>query len=370
MKKSGTQGSTQQRRTAVNITPIAAACSALLFAAGAHAQQAADPVIPSVVVSGIRGSIESSIAAKKNAEGITEVVTAEDIGKLPDVSIAESLARLPGLAGQRVQFATATQWVARLSDAKRQGSLEAELRRLSFIPLLVVDEVGYIPFDPEAANLMFSLVSSRYERASMIVTSNKPFSAWGEIFGDEVTAVRIEIEATLPLVGGEETYVEQVVRNLLTNAAKYSADPALILIRAEYAGDEVIVRVLDEGIGLPETESARAFDLFYRSPNATRVAQGAEILGGVETVSHERARERGLEVGQRVGRLVHLTTRSSSRPETSRSPLHRSRERSRHGASGEWVLAYSPPCATRTRCGAGRAATSDAHRPCQSRGTT
>jgi DNA replication protein DnaC len=48
--------------------------------------------------------------------------------------------------------------------------------------------VGYIPFDPAAANLMVSLVSARYERASMIVTSNKPFSAWGEIFGDEVVA--------------------------------------------------------------------------------------------------------------------------------------------------------------------------------------
>jgi IstB-like ATP binding protein len=53
----------------------------------------------------------------------------------------------------------------------------------------VVDEVDYIPFDPEAANLMFSLVSARYERASLIVTSNKPFSAWGEIFGDEMTAI-------------------------------------------------------------------------------------------------------------------------------------------------------------------------------------
>src|SRR3954449_7582668 len=93
------------------------------------------------------------------------------------------------LAGQRVAFATATEWVARLSEAKRHNGLDAELRRLSFIPLLVVDEVGYIPFDPEAANLMFSLVSARYERASLIVTSNKPFSAWGEIFGDEVTAV-------------------------------------------------------------------------------------------------------------------------------------------------------------------------------------
>ena len=78
--------------------------------------------------------------------------------------------------------------MAKLGEAKRQGGLEAELRRLSFVPLIVVDEVGYIPFDPEAANLMFSLVSARYEHASMIVTSNKPFSAWGEIFGDEVTA--------------------------------------------------------------------------------------------------------------------------------------------------------------------------------------
>ena len=92
------------------------------------------------------------------------------------------------LAGQRVQFATATEWVARLGEAKRQGSLEAELRRLSFIPLVVVDEVGYIPFDPQAANLMFMLVSRRYERASLIVTSNKPFSGWGEIFGDDVVA--------------------------------------------------------------------------------------------------------------------------------------------------------------------------------------
>jgi DNA replication protein DnaC len=92
------------------------------------------------------------------------------------------------LAGQRVQFATATEWVARLSEAKRQDNLEAELRRLSFIPLLVIDEVGYIPFDPAAASLMFSLVSNRYERASVIVTSNKPFSKWGDIFGDDMAA--------------------------------------------------------------------------------------------------------------------------------------------------------------------------------------
>lgn len=92
------------------------------------------------------------------------------------------------LAGHRVAFATATEWVARLCDAHRTGRLAEELRRLGRVPLVVVDEIDYIPFDPEAANVMFMLVSSRYERASMIVTSNKPFSAWGEIFGDEVVA--------------------------------------------------------------------------------------------------------------------------------------------------------------------------------------
>jgi len=71
-------------------------------------------------------------------------------------------------AGHRVLFATATQWVARLADAHAAGRLQAELVRLGRYPLLVIDEVGYIPLDPEAANLMFSLVSARYERASLI----------------------------------------------------------------------------------------------------------------------------------------------------------------------------------------------------------
>jgi DNA replication protein DnaC len=88
-----------------------------------------------------------------------------------------------------VRFHTATEWVARLGDAQRAGRLEDELARLGRYPVLIVDEVGYIPFDPQAANLMFRLVSSRYERASMIVSSNKAFSAWGEIFGDEIVAV-------------------------------------------------------------------------------------------------------------------------------------------------------------------------------------
>ena len=91
-------------------------------------------------------------------------------------------------AGPRVLFATASPWVDRLADAHTGGRLQTELIRLARYPLLVVDEVGYIPFEPEAANLFFQLVSSRYERASLIVTSNKAFGRWGEVFGDEVVA--------------------------------------------------------------------------------------------------------------------------------------------------------------------------------------
>lgn len=76
--------------------------------------------------------------------------------------------------------ARATEWVALLAEAQRQGRLEDQLRRLELYPLLVCDEVGYIPCDPQAANLMFMLVCRRHERAILILTSNKPFRAWAK----------------------------------------------------------------------------------------------------------------------------------------------------------------------------------------------
>jgi DNA replication protein DnaC len=102
--------------------------------------------------------------------------------------LATGLAIRACQAGHRVAFATASAWVARLVDAHHAGRLQDELVKLGRIPLLIVDEVGYIPFEAEAANLFFQLVSARYERASLIVTSNKPFGRWGEVFGDDVVA--------------------------------------------------------------------------------------------------------------------------------------------------------------------------------------
>jgi DNA replication protein DnaC len=91
-------------------------------------------------------------------------------------------------AGHRVLFATATDWVTRLTDAHRHGHLPQELARLRRYRLIIVDEVGYLPFEQDAANLFFQLVSSRYEHASLILTSNLPFSGWGAVFGDQAVA--------------------------------------------------------------------------------------------------------------------------------------------------------------------------------------
>ena len=90
--------------------------------------------------------------------------------------------------GHRVLFATATDWVTRLTDAHRAGKLPSELTRLRRCGLIIVDEVGYLPFEQDAANLFFQLVSSRYEHASLILTSNLPFSSWGTVFGDQAVA--------------------------------------------------------------------------------------------------------------------------------------------------------------------------------------
>jgi DNA replication protein DnaC len=102
--------------------------------------------------------------------------------------LAISLGVVAAQHGHRVLFATATDWVTRLTDAHRQGRLPNELARLRRYGLIIVDEVGYLPFEQDAANLFFQLVSSRYEHASLVLTSNLPFSGWGGVFGDQAVA--------------------------------------------------------------------------------------------------------------------------------------------------------------------------------------
>ena len=87
----------------------------------------------------------------------------------------------------------------------------------------------------------------------------------------------IRSDGELPLAAGETTYVEQVVRNLLSNADKYSPAGTTIEIELDDTADEIIARVLDRGIGVDAESAARAFELFYRTGDASRVASGAGI---------------------------------------------------------------------------------------------
>ncbi len=115
--------------------------------------------------------------------------------------------------GTRVAFATAQQWVSRLEAAQDRNQLEPELRRLERYGLIIVDELGYLPLERQAANLLFALVSRRYERGSLIVTSNRGFEQWGEILGDAMIAAalvdRLVHHATIITLKGKSYRLRQ-----------------------------------------------------------------------------------------------------------------------------------------------------------------
>jgi DNA replication protein DnaC len=94
-------------------------------------------------------------------------------------------------AGYRVLFTTAATLIAKLTKAHAEGRLEEKLKIYTAPRLLIVDEIGYLPIDRVGANLFFQLISRRYERGPMILTSNQSFGAWGEVFGDRVIATAI-----------------------------------------------------------------------------------------------------------------------------------------------------------------------------------
>jgi DNA replication protein DnaC len=94
-------------------------------------------------------------------------------------------------AGRSVAFSTLADLIASLAKAERDGSLRERLRYLCRAALLVVDEIGYLPVIPGGGNLFFQLVNARYEKGAMILTSNRGFAEWGEVFGDPVVATAL-----------------------------------------------------------------------------------------------------------------------------------------------------------------------------------
>jgi DNA replication protein DnaC len=105
--------------------------------------------------------------------------------------LAIALGREAILAGYAVLFVTATALVANLARGHQQGRLEERLVTYIKPKLLIIDELGYLPLQPDAAHLFFQLVSRRYERGAILLTSNRSVGEWGIVFGDAVVATAI-----------------------------------------------------------------------------------------------------------------------------------------------------------------------------------
>jgi DNA replication protein DnaC len=94
-------------------------------------------------------------------------------------------------AGKSVYFCTLADLIGMLARAEREGRLAERIRFFCRPALLIVDEIGYLPVVSGGGNLFFQLVNARYERGAMILTSNRGFAEWGEVFGDPVVATAL-----------------------------------------------------------------------------------------------------------------------------------------------------------------------------------
>jgi DNA replication protein DnaC len=94
-------------------------------------------------------------------------------------------------AGRSVYFCTLAELLGQLARAEREGRLQERIRFFCRPALLIVDEIGYLPVVPGGGNLFFQLVNARYERGAMILTSNRGFAEWGDVFGDPVVATAL-----------------------------------------------------------------------------------------------------------------------------------------------------------------------------------
>jgi len=110
--------------------------------------------------------------------------------------LATALGYAACLEGHSVLFANAIEVINHLSAAQKKSTLKTELKKYLCPRLLVLDEIGYLPIDQHGADLLFQVISQRYERGSIVVTTNKPFKQWASIFNNDST---IEWRVVKPL---------------------------------------------------------------------------------------------------------------------------------------------------------------------------
>ena len=128
-------------------------------------------------------------------------------------------------AGHKVLFLTLESMITRLTKARMENRIERQLQQFVYPKVLIIDEMGYLPMNREEAGLLFRLLTRRYERASLILTSNKSFVDWGEIFNDQVLATAIldrllHHSSTLNIKGESYRLKEKRKAGLLGSAPK------------------------------------------------------------------------------------------------------------------------------------------------------
>jgi DNA replication protein DnaC len=111
--------------------------------------------------------------------------------------LATALGHAACQQGHSVLFTTAIDVINSLHSAQLKGSLKAELRRYTAPALLILDEVGYLPIDQRGADLLFQVISARYERGSILLTTNKTFKQWPSIFNGDATITSAVLDRLL-----------------------------------------------------------------------------------------------------------------------------------------------------------------------------
>lgn len=111
--------------------------------------------------------------------------------------LTSALAYAACLEDHSVLFAGAIQVINDLQDAQKSGALKGALKKYLYPQLLILDEVGYLPIDQKGADLLFQVISQRYERGSIALTTNKPFKQWASIFNNDSTIASAVLDRLL-----------------------------------------------------------------------------------------------------------------------------------------------------------------------------
>lgn len=140
--------------------------------------------------------------------------------------LAIALGRAAVEAGHSVLFVTATSLLATLAKAQQEGKLADPIAFYAKPKLLVIDELGYLPLEKQTAHLFFQLVSRRYERGSMLITTNQTITQWGHVFGDEMIASavldRVLHHSHVLMIQGDSFRLRQKKRAGLLSSSKAS----------------------------------------------------------------------------------------------------------------------------------------------------